>query len=338
MNFLEKKLQARFQEIPKNVTPGFCLQVYERGKKRVDLQWGKTWPIYDLASLTKIFFTVPALMHLHSHKKLVLSRSARSYLPWWPYDSSVQALLSHSAGNTWWQPFYKSMDLKQSVELRKWKLRQLLKATPVKKADGPVYSDIDFFLLGFLMEELFEADWSAIWKQLQEQWLKDSQIFFGPVKNKGRVAPTETCSWRKRSLQGEIHDENGASLGGIAPHAGLFGSIDGVSHMGLRFRELLQKDSRWIRSSSFHQFIKPQSRDWASGFMRPTPGASSSGKYFSRESFGHTGFTGTSFWMDPKQDLFVVLLSNRVHPTRKNATFRKWRPVIHDWVVEALQA
>jgi serine-type D-Ala-D-Ala carboxypeptidase len=83
--------------------------------------------------------------------------------------------------------------------------------------------------------------------------------------------------------------------------------------------------------------MPPSQGDWSLGFMMPTEGAASCGSHFSLKSFGHTGFTGTSFWFDPDKDLFVVLLSNRIHPTRNNEKFRQWRPRLHDWVVEILE-
>jgi len=158
---------------------------------------------------------------------------------------------------------------------------------------------------------------------------------------KNKYAPTERCAWRKRVLQGEVHDENAFALGGIAPHAGLFGRIEDVSQWALEIRKALNGQSTMCEKKWLQKFVRRQipakQGDWGWLYMKPTRGQASCGRYFSSSSFGHTGFTGTSLWFDPKKDLIVVVLSNRVHPTRQNRAFVTLRPMIHDWVVQALK-
>lgn len=157
-----------------------------------------------------------------------------------------------------------------------------------------------------------------------------------------QFAATEVCPWRKRLLVGEVSDENAWALGGVAGHAGLFGTARGVFAFVSHLRDIYTKECRksfvspeilqlfWTRAGL------PEDSTWALGYDTPSPVGSSAGRYFSQKSVGHLGFTGTSFWFDLQRDRIVVLLSNRVHPTRENEAFKKFRPVVHDLVMEAV--
>ncbi|MCM2283108.1 MAG: serine hydrolase, partial [Bdellovibrionaceae bacterium] len=175
--------------------------------------------------------------------------------------------------------------------------------------------------------------------------LRDAAFHVGnqPPHARRLYAPTEFCPWRKKTIQGEVHDENTWVLGGVAPHAGLFGTLDDLSRWGLCLRSSLRGGSGGLaRPETVARFARralPRARgDWALGFMLPGLKGASCGKYFSRLSVGHLGFTGTSLWYDPRRDLLVTVLSNRVHPTRENKLFPQLRGFLHDSVVESLQA
>jgi CubicO group peptidase (beta-lactamase class C family) len=162
-----------------------------------------------------------------------------------------------------------------------------------------------------------------------------------PQFAKARYAPTEFDRIRGGIMQGEVHDENAWSLRGVAPHAGLFGTIDDLSEFGLAVRKALAGKRSFVSEKTAHRFSRrsvPRSRgDWALGWMMPSRPQSSCGQYFSSRSIGHTGFTGTSLWYDPKRDLLVTILSNRVYPTRENREFVSLRPMLHNFVVESIQ-
>ncbi|MBY0385232.1 serine hydrolase [bacterium] len=346
MNKLEKSLHKKFEILSPQTTPGFVLQAYQKGQKICDLRWGKTWHYYDLASLTKIFFTVPWMIRTVHLNQIDLFKQYNKYVSWYPHSLVIKDLLSHSAGNDWWQPFYKMLPQEAITEEKKTSLKlKLREMAPSVKKDKAVYSDIDFLLLGFLLETVFEKTWLELWQDMQNVVFKKEEMFFQPFNqlkfSVDKYAPTENCPWRKRILQGEVHDENAWALDGVAPHAGLFGSINAVSEWAQWFRnEFYGKKSLWLDSPLVQKFTErcfPATKgDWSLGFMLPTEGSASCGKYFSPKSFGHTGFTGTSFWMDPEKDLMVILLSNRIHPTRNNELFKKARPQIHDWICEEL--
>lgn len=328
------------------ITPGLCLQVYQGGRKKVDLRFGKTWKYYDLASLTKILFSVSVLMNMGDRKLIKVENLVSAYLSDWPHAKvTLKQLLTHSAGMPWWGAFYKKLKgpkdpLSRWQELRRHLMR--VKRTGQRKS---IYSDLDLMVLGFVMTDVLGQDLETIWNLHSERvGIEDFHfnIHNKPTYARHSYAPTESCPWRKKVLRGEVHDENTWALGGIAPHAGLFGTIDSVSQWGLELRRAMLKEkgsalgSHKTVSKFTRRSITKDKGDWALGFMMPTPGQTSAGQFLSPKSVGHTGFTGTSLWFDPVHDLLVVALSNRVHPTRKNAAFVSLRPVIHDIVFQKL--
>jgi CubicO group peptidase (beta-lactamase class C family) len=151
------------------------------------------------------------------------------------------------------------------------------------------------------------------------------------------IAPTERDSWRQRLLCGEVHDENAAALGGVAGHAGLFGTAEAVLAVTGAWQMSYHRKPSILNSEVAQDFARRQTTvpgsSWALGWDTPSS-PSSSGRYFSSRSFGHLGYTGTSIWIDPVCELEVVLLSNRVHPSRKNEGIRAFRPTIHDLVYQ----
>jgi CubicO group peptidase (beta-lactamase class C family) len=153
------------------------------------------------------------------------------------------------------------------------------------------------------------------------------------------VAATERCPWRQRLVKGEVHDENAFCLGGEAGHAGLFGTAEAVETLlGALLAAWHGRQGRGAFSPEIvRRFLAPPADGGrALGFDVPTPGASSSGRWFSPFTVGHLGFTGTSFWMDLERQIIVVLLTNRVHPSRANERIRGFRPLLHDAVMGLL--
>ncbi len=154
-------------------------------------------------------------------------------------------------------------------------------------------------------------------------------------------AATEDCPWRKRVIQGEVHDENAFAVGGYSGHAGLVGVAEEVYKIVSLLMDHYQghRDD-YFKIETVKEFFKRQDIvdgcTWALGWDTPSPQDSSSGKYFSPNSVGHLGFTGTSIWIDLEQDVIVILLTNRVHPTRNNEKIKAFRPQLHDVVMETL--
>jgi CubicO group peptidase (beta-lactamase class C family) len=163
----------------------------------------------------------------------------------------------------------------------------------------------------------------------------------GTNATKEEFAATEDCPWRKRVLQGEVHDDNAWSLGGYSGHAGLFGTAEEVYGIANMLRQhSLGKRKDFFKPETVREFFRRQDvvpgSDWALGWDTRALEGSSAGKYFSRDSVGHTGFTGTSLWMDFEKDVIAILLTNRVHPKRDNDKIKQFRPVFHEAVMGAL--
>jgi CubicO group peptidase (beta-lactamase class C family) len=158
---------------------------------------------------------------------------------------------------------------------------------------------------------------------------------------KEEFAATEDCPWRKKVLQGEVHDDNAWALGGYSGHAGLFSTAKEVYVIANMLREHyfgMRRD--FFKPGTVREFFRRQNiaegSDWALGWDTRALEGSSAGKHFSRDSVGHTGFTGTSIWMDLEKDVIAILLTNRVHPKRTNEKIKQFRPLFHDAVMEAL--
>lgn len=360
MSSLELRFLERLGDQWQDATPGFSLQAYHKGKKVADVEVGDTYRFYDLASLTKLIFTTSAYMLLLDQKRLQLDQPIARWIEAIPVKSTITArqLLSHSAGMTWWYPFFEELAVTarrvRSPEAAWDKFLEIF--LPQVQHDivaqkGRVYrgksnySDVDFFLLGLLLTQITSKNLFTNWQFVQERLaLRDIDFhpMNRPVHARNQYAPTESCPWRRKTLRGEVHDDNAWTLKGVAPHAGLFGTIDAVSNWGLQLRRAVHgKATRHFASPAttrlFTRRAIPVRRgDWALGFMLPTKGEASCGKYFSSQSIGHTGFTGTSIWFDPRRDLLLTILSNRVYPSRENNQFKFLRPLLHDWIVEEL--
>lgn len=209
-----------------------------------------------------------------------------------------------------------------------------------------LYSDLGFMLLGFIIERCGGQSLSAFFKERILASLGEPRLGFvlperltefleAKRREGGGVAPTEVDPWRGRLLHGEVHDENAAALGGEAGHAGLFGTAEAVLAITGMWMQAYHGRTSLLTQDLVREFTRRQnqqgSSSWALGWDTPSA-PSSSGQYFSDRSFGHLGYTGTSVWIDPEVGLEVVLLSNRVHPTRKNDAIRGFRPLIHDLV------
>lgn len=208
--------------------------------------------------------------------------------------------------------------------------------------DGVVRAvDLGFILLGEILERISgRAFEELVREEVLEPLEMTSTVFNPPPSLRDSTAPTEDDPWRGRLVQGEVHDENAFVMGGVAPHAGLFSTASDLA----RFAQAMLNGGiygtrRIMKRSTIERFTRqpnlvPESAR-ALGWDTPSS-PSSSGRYFSPTSFGHLGFTGTSLWIDPERQIFVILLTNRVHPRRDNRGIRDVRPDFHDAVMEAL--
>lgn len=306
--------------------------------------------IYDAASLTKPVVTTTLAAQFVEAGRLQLDAPISVLLPGWltaAKDKSnaqmewrkrvtLRNLLTHTSGLPGHVDYF--ADSKSEHDIAERVITEPLLYEPGTKSE---YSDLDFILLGEMIERLTgrTLDSLAAEKIFAPIGMRDTS--FNPsAKVRSRIAPTENdTAFREEQVQGEVHDENAWAMGGVAGHAGMFttaGDLAAFAQMMLNGG--IYAHHRVLRRSTVDDFTEAQAvsaKARTLGWMAPTEN-SSSGHYFSAESFGHTGFTGTSLWIDPKKDLFVVLLTNRVYPTRENDKLAKLRPAIHDAVVEGL--
>jgi serine-type D-Ala-D-Ala carboxypeptidase len=313
--------------------------------------------IFDLASLTKPLATTLVVMELVDKGKIGLDRKISGFLPHASLgnkgDLTPRLLLSHSAGLADWKPFYERL-CDHPMRDRKKILRQWIIEEPFayEPGRGNVYSDLGFMLLEWIIEERGGANLADIVREHFYQPLRLKRTLFVPSGGKALQSPaakggeeefaaTEECPRRGRVLRGEVHDDNAWALGGYSGHAGLFSTCEEVFTIANMLREhYLGARIDFFKPETVREFWRRQDlvagSDWALGWDTRSIEGSSAGKYFSRDSVGHTGYTGTSIWMDLEKDVLVIFLSNRVHPTRENEKIKLFRPVFHDAVMEEL--
>ena len=307
--------------------------------------------IYDLASLTKPLATVSSILLLIQEERLNLFQPLATFLKeteGFPLGQiSLVHLLSHQSGLPAWRPFYQSFSptFSSDPEFRQQRIQAVLEMIlkePIAQSSPSisVYSDLGFMVLGFVVERVTGQSLEDFCREQIFQPLQAEKLVFGAGPDKqnisDKIAPTEDDSWRGRLLQGEVHDENAAALGGIAGHAGMFGTAQAVGKIARAWLDSYLGKPSIFSKELVRQFVRAQPKtSWGLGWDTPSQ-PSSSGQWFSPESFGHLGFTGTSMWIDPIRELEVIFLSNRVHPTRDNQAIKAFRPKLHDAVVQIL--
>jgi CubicO group peptidase (beta-lactamase class C family) len=287
--------------------------------------------VYDLASLTKVLCTATLAGSLVERGVIGLDDLARDWSPPWQgldrVAVTLRHLLLHTSGLPAHRPYFERLHGRDAFEAA-------IGREPMDYAPGArsLYSDPGFILLGRILERAGDAPLDTQFNAWRAASLSDAVVAFRPPAAwRAHVAPTEMDAWRGRLLVGEVHDENAAALDGVAGHAGLFGTAAAV---GACARWWLRRvsDAPW-RTFVSRGDVVGSSRALGWDTMRPT---SSCGSRMSAAAFGHTGFTGTSLWVDPLRDRYVVLLSNRVHPTRAGDAMTRVRPALHDAVADDL--
>ena len=306
--------------------------------------------VFDLASLTKPLATTVVLMLLVQQGRLSPDQTLGTTIPDFSGTKkkyiTIRQLLSHTSGLPDYRPYYKKL-VELSPSERKGSLKALLLSEGLIQRPGKasLYSDVGFMILQWLVEVTAQKSLDGFVQESIHRPLGLKDLFFvtlnvGKERDERPYAATEDCPWRGRILDGVVHDENAYALGGVGGHAGLFGTAQDV--YGL-LKELLdvyagEPNRGLFRRDVLQTFFKRQSDigSWALGFDTPTRPDSSSGRYFSDQSVGHLGFSGTSFWVDLLKGVIVIFLTNRIHPTRKNEQIRAFRPLLHDTVMDSI--
>jgi CubicO group peptidase (beta-lactamase class C family) len=317
-----------------------------------------TRTVYDLASLTKVVGLTTALMRLVEEDKVGLDTPAARYVPAF-HDSTVtvRQLLTHSAGLPAWKPLWRDAHSRDQMFA-------LVDAAPLEQPPGArmAYSDLGAMVLTQIVERVTgeRLDRYLAVHLFRPLGMRDTR-YRPPAAWRSRIAPTELDTvYRHRLVHGEVHDENAAAMGGVSGHAGLFGTAPDL----VRFAQMLLSfgrteartrgraeaggrgggarghapaGARIVDSATVAEFTRVQDPGLSSralGWDTPSEG-SSAGTRLTPRAFGHTGFTGTSMWIDPGQDLFIILLTNRVYPTRQNDQILEIRPRVADLAAAA---
>jgi len=313
--------------------------------------------MFDLASLTKVVATTTAAMILEDEGRLNLDAPIRTYLPELNAPGkagiTMRMMLTHTGGFEAFAPLWRDFRGRAGY------LRQINeRALAYAPGDSTVYSDWDFVLAGLIIERitgqtLEEFLKTRVWQPLKMRDTGYNPLLSGAIPADSactatfraahpllaRIAMTEMDTvYRRTHVHGIVHDENACALGGVAGHAGLFSSARDLAAFGQMLLGNGQHGGvRVIQPATVARWTARQTRRSSRALGWDTPAArSSAGRYFSPRSFGHTGFTGTSIWIDPERGLFVVLLTNRVNPTRSNMRHEALRRDVADAVQSAI--
>jgi CubicO group peptidase (beta-lactamase class C family) len=297
--------------------------------------------IFDLASLTKLFIG-SALLVLHDQRRIALNDSIALVLPEFAgldqrrSQVTYRHLLTHTSGLPAHVNFRDELGASAVISR--------VCSTPLSAAPGTsvIYSDLGFMIAGEAIARIYNMTLDAAVRELVSESLELSDTDFRPRPElMSRVVCTENDAWRKRLLRGEVHDENCWAMGGIAGHAGLFGTAADVSRLAEMYRlggaagahrTLLRPTANAATREQAKGSDERRGLAWAI----KAGDKHSSGARLSSNSYGHTGYTGTSVWVDPKRSLTAVLLTNRVFFSREPEPIRSLRAAVHDSIVEDL--
>ena len=292
--------------------------------------------VFDLASLTKVLGTGLVAASLVGTRRLDLDTRVSALVPQWDgrdrASVTVRDLLAHASGLPAYAPLYEQAAGREPLVTAS--ARAALEVPPRTHS---IYSDLGFIVLGRLLEHVAGADLDVLAHVLLSQTGDDPPRFTGGWP--GRIVlGTGRSAWRGRDLHGEVHDDNAAAMGGIAGHAGLFGSASGVGAIARTILRGMSGESTsfgpsWVlRAFARRSPVVGSSRALAWDTALPT---SSCGAYLTHSAVGHTGYTGTSLWIDPQLDLYVVLLTNRVAARATTSDMTRIRREVHDLIASA---
>lgn len=348
---LEKILTEALQD---SAWPGGVLLAAKDGKIFIHQAFGhhtiegkhqnRTDDIFDLASITKVIGTTSAVMKLTEEGRLDLDENVSTYLPTFrgiKTDKSsvtIRHLITHTSGLP---PFKHYFKMRDGIDAR---IDSILRTElEYSVGENTVYSDIGLITLGKVIEKIVGKSMDDYLKKSVFDPLNMTSSMYNPSEEYlDRIVPTEYCLEERGYVHGHVHDENARSIGGVAGHAGLFSTAGDLAIFSqMMLNKGIYNSNRIFDEATVELFTKRanvvEGSSRCLGWDSPS-GKASGGVYLSSESYGHTGFTGTSLWIDPMNDIFVILLTNAVHPKRetKSPHYYDWRQRIHSAVYESL--
>ena len=319
----------------------FGYQTFESNSRKIDVN-----TIYDIASLTKVVATTPVIMKLIKKKYLHLDHEIYQFYPEfkgeWKDKVTIKHLLTHSSGLKPYEEYFKNKNIKNSDDI----IRDIVSKQNLLFEPGSEfkYSDLGMILLMDIAEKITGRTFS----ELVQSWILNplnmkNSYFNPPVNILDVIPPTEIDNlYRNKIVKGFVHDENAFLMGGVSGHAGLFSnSYDIAKYAQTMINFGIYNGSRVFNSYSIKKTTKkqntPYGSDYALGWDTPSiRGNSSAGDFFSKGSYGHLGFTGTSLWVDPNQKIIIILLTNRTYPTRDKLGMHKLRRDFHNEIMSTI--
>ncbi|RJO66794.1 MAG: hypothetical protein C4523_11350 [Myxococcales bacterium] len=349
--------------ISKNVFSGAQFVVYHHRKRVLNRAYGTTRfgkgaaevhddSLFDLASLTKPLAISSAFALLVDQKEVTLDDPASRFLPGLARGPkrqiTLRRLLQHSAGFPPWKPYYET--IVRADDPRAALIDAVIKEELIyEPGSKQVYSDLDFMLLGKIVEKVAGQRLDYFCEDSIFSPLSIDALYYLPIGAKDNIQKirdrhvivTEKCE-RRGLLAGEVHDDNAHAAGGVCGHAGLFGSALAVGRLMIEWEAALDGEGDLLSPKVVREFVFPRDMPpqagWALGWDRPTWRVSQAGRHISPHAIGHLGFTGTAAWLDHQRHVLIVLNTNRVHPSRQERRLPDFRRAVHNAVFEMLDA
>ena len=320
--------------------------------------------VFDIASVSSILSTVTILMLMSESRRLSLDDKVTRYIQGFSVLGksavSVRHLLNHTSGLPYWHPFYEEllrensgarMGILTSKGARDYIINAISRM-PLKYEPGTkqVYSDLNLILAGHLIEIVtgLSLDRATFHYVCHPLTLKSTSfVDISKIKRRGihpvkdLIAPTENCPWRKRVLCGEVHDDNAWAMGGVAGHSGIFSNALDLHSFAVELLRSYRGQSTFLSSDTVGLFWKGSGHGVEVGFRLGWDSPSRENNMLeaglSSDAVGVSGFTGCSLWIDPSLGVDIILMSNRVHPSRSNKKIRNFRPLLHQAIIQALK-
>jgi CubicO group peptidase (beta-lactamase class C family) len=297
--------------------------------------------LYDISSLTKVAGTTLGIMRHVETGVLRLNDPVWRHLRYWPKKGragriTIRHLLAHTSG------LPPGVDLTRRGRTRAQRIRSIAKVRLLAEPGARVdYSDLGMIVLGAILEQKQGKRLDSYLRERVFQPLGLHETLFRPAQDAPRllprIAPTEVSQITGLALQGRVHDPLAASLDGVAGHAGLFSSARDLGVIAQRLLDVAHsKRTRPIKAATLRTFTRRGAEGRGLGWDLASTPDSPAGEYLSAASFGHTGFTGTSIWIDPELDLFIVLLTNRVHPSADSNGHSALRRAVNNAAAQAI--
>jgi CubicO group peptidase (beta-lactamase class C family) len=327
------------------VTPGAALAIGRHGKLvrlrgygQLDYGDGAAvtpTTLYDISSLTKVAGTTLGIMRHVETGLIRLDDPVYRHLSYWPRKGrtsriTIRHLLAHTSG------LPPGVDLTRRGRTRQQRIRSIARLPLVAAPGAQVdYSDLGMIVLGAILEQKQGKRLDTYLRQRVFARLGLHETLFRPAQDAprllARTAPTEVSSRTGRALQGVVHDPLAAALDGVAGHAGMFSSARDMAVIAQSLMDgARSKPSRIMKTATLKMFTRRGAEGRGLGWDLASTPDSPAGEFLSASSFGHTGFTGTSIWIDPDLDIFVVLLTNRLYPSASNGGHAYLRRAVND--------